>query len=140
MATSNDLQPQTEAEIHKVTSGAHTYVPGTRETPGRYVQYFDPRNGNIPAPDTEYPRVMYRKRTEEEVEIEKINLSQERWLDKEEDLTQLTGQNQIKKVQNWTAYVTRPVEEVVHGVKEQKALGAGWTISLKEVREAKETK
>lgn len=131
LRSSTDIQPQTEAEIHKITSGPHTYQDGTGQTSGRYV-YQDPAKV-----DSEYPRVMYRKRTEEEIEIEKVNLSQERWMDKEEDLTQLTGQNQVKKVQNWLAYVTRPVEEVVHSEKEQKKLGAGWLSSLKEVREAK---
>jgi|HubBroStandDraft_1064217.scaffolds.fasta_scaffold03156_10 hypothetical protein len=132
LRSSTDIQPQTEAEIHKITSGPHTYQEGTGQIPGRYV-FLDPAKV-----DSEYPRVMYRKRTEEEIEIEKANLSQERWLDKEEDLTQLTGSNQVKKVQNWLAYVTRPVEEDVHNQKEQKKLeSAGWTASLKEVREAK---
>jgi hypothetical protein len=132
LRNSSDIQPQTEAEIHKITSGPHIYQEGTGQTPGRYVSV-DPARV-----DAEYPRVMYRKRTEEEIEIEKANLSQERWMDKEEDLTQLTGQNQIKKVQNWLAYVTRPVEEVVHNAKERKALGDGWTPSLKEIREEME--
>ena len=132
MPTSKDLQPQTEAEIHKITSGPHTYVEGTLQNPGRYV-YQTPV-------DTEYPRVMYRKRTPEEIAIERDNLSKEQWMDPDIDLIQLTGANHIKKVQNWEAYVTRPVEEVVHNAKEQKALGAGWTTSLKEAREAKETK
>ena len=131
LRNSGDAQPQTEAEIHKITSGPHAYVEGTGQTSGRYV-YQDPARV-----DSEYPRVMYRKRTPEEIEIEKANLSQERWMDKDEDLTQLTGQNQIKKVQNWLAYVTRPVEEVVHNDKEKKKLGAEWTHSLKEVLEAK---
>lgn len=131
LRNSGDIQPQTEAEIHKITSGPHDYIPGTGQTMGRYVA-IDP--GKL---DSEYPRVMYRKRTEEEIEIEKANLSQERWMDREENLTQLTGQNQIKKVQNWTAYVTRPVEGIVHNAKQQKALGPDWTPSLKEAREAK---
>jgi hypothetical protein len=126
---SNQLQPQTEADIKRVTAGPNVWKPGEGTLPGRYVY--------SPPTDTEYPRVMYRKRTAEEVEIEKANLSQERWLDKDEDLTQLTGANQIKKVQNWQAYVTRPVEQIVHSAKEQKALGSDWTASLKEAREAK---
>lgn len=132
LRSSRDQQPQTEAEIHKITAGPHTYVEGNGDTSGRYVA-IDPARV-----DSEYPRVMYRKRTEEEIEIEKANLSQERWMDKEEDLTQLTGSNQVKKVQNWTAYVTRPVEEIVNNAKERKALGPEWTTSLKEIREAME--
>jgi len=114
------MPEQTQDELRRILSGPHVYEGGRYRT-------------QHPA-NTEYPRVMFRKRTPEEVQQEQENMPKAMWLDAQVDLIQLTGHNYPKKVQYWEEYTTRPIEQIVYSLKEEKALGQNWTRILEDAR------
>ena len=76
--------------------------------------------------EAEFPRVMYRKATKQEIEDRKLDLPEEMWMDKEFDLVQLTGRNHLKRHSTWIAWMERPIEILVLTREEFDTLAGNW--------------
>jgi hypothetical protein len=119
-------QVQSEEDLKRILKGPNAYKMNPRSGQMEYVTEFPT--------DTEYPRAMFRKPTEQEVQDRRDNLPKEVWLDRETNLIELTGLNLPKKVEAWKAYIERPVEHIVHNAKQEKALGSEWTRNYSDVK------
>lgn len=117
-------QEQTQVDLERILKGPNAYQMNTATGKMEYV--------TVHPTETEYPRAMFRKAIEQEIQNRRDNLPKEVWLDRETDLIQLTGLNHPQKVEAWEAYCTRPIEKIVANAKEEKALGPEWTRSLKD--------
>lgn len=68
----------------------------------------------------EYPKMMYRARTPEEVQYERDNTPLDVWRSKDTDLLLLTGHNQRKDIKSYEAWVVRHIDITVNNAKEEK--------------------
>jgi hypothetical protein len=111
---------QTQEDLSRILKGPNAYRLNPVNGQMEYV--------TVTPVETEYPRAMFRKPTEDEIKARSEELSKEVWLDREFDLIQATGQNHAKKAEAWQAWVNRPVEAIVKSASEEKKLQAeGWT-------------
>ena len=85
----------------------------------------------------EFPKMLYRLRSAEEIQIERDNLSWENWTDKDFDLLLATGHNQKRNKQGYEAWVTRHVDKTVETAKEEAAARKEGFLNLHEHAKAK---
>lgn len=107
-------------------TGPHTYEGrGVGYQPASYVHQ-------------EYPKMLYRERTEDELKAELEAVPREVWLNKETDLLLLTGHNQPKTPRSHQAWVNRPVDVTVNNAKEEKEQRAEGFMSMQEIVNARD--
>jgi hypothetical protein len=88
----------------------------------------------------EYPKMLYRLRTAEELQYERDNTPLDVWRDKETDLLMLTGHNQRKDIKSYEAWINRHVDITVKTEKEEREARKESFMPLAELAKEKETK
>ncbi len=119
------VKPVHVAEENMVAKGPHTYAGREQGyQPHTYVHQ-------------EYPKVLYRLRTAEELQYERDNTPLDVWRDKDTDLLLLTGHNQKKDIKSYEAWVNRHVDITVKNEKEEREAAKEGFKPLAELAKAK---
>jgi hypothetical protein len=95
----------------------HIYDSTVNVLTGKRVGY---QRINVTA-SPEYPKIVYRRATEQEIKERRLELTEESWLDLDFDLLKETGLNQRKRHSDYEKWINRPTEVTVRSREEEEA-------------------